>query len=67
MSVRTGVWCELVCVVCAQTTSGLWVYSYSIPRGRMVSDAKQRGWTKRGREMVCRACSAGTEPRQEDV
>lgn len=56
MSASLGVWCELVCNTCAATTAGRWVFSYSIPRSRMLDEAKASGWERRGRDVICPDC-----------
>ena len=56
MKQKVGIWCELVCVTCAVTTSGQFTFKTSVPRASMVQEAREKGWKPRAGDIVCRKC-----------
>ena len=54
-----GVWLELVCERCAQTTVGRWTFKGTIPRREMAEEAKNNHWvkTRDGLGWHCPSCA----------
>lgn len=54
----TPAWCEFVCVGCAVTIAGRFVFSKTVPRRVMARTAKKAGWSVREGDWCCRRCTA---------
>ncbi len=50
----TPIWCELVCIECASTTSGRHTYG-AIPRASMKREATKDGWIFKHDDCFCSA------------
>ncbi len=49
----TGIWCEIVCSVCAQANSGEYSFDSKLPRASLKKEAKAAGWIFDGDEAFC--------------
>lgn len=56
-----GVWCEIVCEVCARTIAGEWSYG-RIPRKAMRDEATKAGWVRIIDDWRCPSCAKKGAP-----
>lgn len=49
------IWCEIVCVKCANTTAGRFNYS-SLKKNEMRNEAYREGWRITNDDWLCKEC-----------
>jgi hypothetical protein len=49
----TGIWCEIVCSMCAKADFGEYSFDSKLPRARLKSDARTAGWIFEKDEVFC--------------